>query len=278
MSARTNPFSTASRNTPDAGLAFDSLADTYDEAFTETKIGSAQRQAVWRVLSHCFKTGDSLLEMNCGTGIDAVFLAKRGLTVMACDASSQMIAIADRHSRMDGSRLPVVFCHLPTENLDQLEPSVSFDGAFSNFSGMNCVEDLASVAASLATLLRPQAQLVLCCSTRYCLIETVYYLLRGQPRKALRRWSGLSIVHLGTGNFPVYYPTLRRIQRQFSPYFKLCAYKGIGVAIPPSYLNTWIERRPRFFRMLCRLEPVLARLPLLRVTGDHMLLRFEKVS
>lgn len=263
---------------PDAGLAFDSLAPTYDRAFTNTLIGRTQRQAVWRVLVQHFKAGDSVLELNCGTGVDAIFLAKRGANVFACDASSQMIAVADRQSQTEDESLAVVFCHLPTENIHQLQPASRFDGAFSNFSGINCVEDLSHTAAALSNLLQPGAQLILCCSTRYCLIETAYYLLRGQPRKALRRWSGRSSVSMAGKQFTVYYPSLRSLRKQFAPYFRLVAYQGIGVAVPPSYLNAGMERHPRLFRMLCWLEPILANLPLLRVTGDHLLLRLERVS
>ena len=38
-----------------AGRAFDSLAAKYDEIFTESHIGRAQRDAVWRVLAKTFQ-------------------------------------------------------------------------------------------------------------------------------------------------------------------------------------------------------------------------------
>ena len=261
-----------------AGVAFDSLAATYDRDFTDTLIGLAQRKSFWKVLGRTFKTGDSILELNCGTGVDAVFLAKRGVSVFACDASSQMIAAAEQRTDREVSYLPVVFCHLPTERIHQLSPAAPFDGCFSNFSGINCIADLPALAASLSALLKPGAQLILCCSTRYCLLETAYYLLRGQRRKALRRWAGHGTAELGRARFPIYYPTLRELRRRFAPHFKLRAYGGMGVAVPPSYLNAWASRHPILFRLLTTLEPALASLPLLRVTGDHMLLRFEKAS
>ena len=37
-----------------AGLAFDSLAEPYDELFTDSLIGRAQRDAVWNVASRTF--------------------------------------------------------------------------------------------------------------------------------------------------------------------------------------------------------------------------------
>ena len=75
-------------------LAFDSLAGKYDELFTRSLIGRAQRGAVWDVLLDIFEPGSHILELNCGTGEDALFLARHDCSVVACDASGQMIQTA----------------------------------------------------------------------------------------------------------------------------------------------------------------------------------------
>ncbi len=77
---------------------FDALAERYDDTFTMSKIGQAQRASVWKELERAFHLGDRVLEVGCGTGVDACFLAQRGVTVFACDASSQMIAVAQRRA------------------------------------------------------------------------------------------------------------------------------------------------------------------------------------
>ena len=71
-----------------AGRAFDALAERYDGMFTNSLIGRAQRDAVWSMAIRTFKCGDRILELNCGTGEDALFLAHHGITVLACDASA----------------------------------------------------------------------------------------------------------------------------------------------------------------------------------------------
>ena len=57
-------------------LAFDSLAAKYDDLFTRSMIGRAQRGAVWDALIDTFEPGSHILELNCGTGEDALFLAR----------------------------------------------------------------------------------------------------------------------------------------------------------------------------------------------------------
>ena len=260
-----------------AGAAFDQLAAEYDQIFTESIVGRAQRDAVWNVLANTFKVNDNILELNCGTGEDAVFLAGRGVSVFACDASQQMIAKAEQRLSHKSPPLPVVFCHLQTERISELRPALQFDGVFSNFSGLNCIEDLGAIASSLSDLVNEHSLLLLCFSTRFCLIEILYYLIRGEWHTAFRRCAGRTTVTLGNLQLPVYYPTLRQIRRYFAPQFKLRSYTGIGVAVPPSYCENWARRHPNTFHLLCRLERVFAIIPVLRVTGDHVLLCFEKV-
>jgi ubiquinone/menaquinone biosynthesis C-methylase UbiE len=260
-----------------AGAAFNGIAQDYDQIFTDSLIGRAQRDAVWKVLARTFRTNDRILELNCGTGEDAMFLAGNGISVFALDASRQMIVRAEQRLQHSSAQIPVVFYELPTERIGELHPETQYDGAFSNFSGLNCIADLGTVAASLAGLVKPDGRLVLCLSTRFCLIEILYYLALGQWRKALRRCKGYAEVTLDGVQFTVYYPTIRRICRSFAPYFRLYSCTGIGVAVPPSYLETWARQHPRLFLLLRRLEERLATLPILRSTGDHVLLRFERV-
>lgn len=261
-----------------AGAVFDRLAPSYDQDFTESLIGRAQRNAVWKVLLKTFRQGDTILELNCGTGEDALFLASHGISVFACDASQQMIACAEARLTHRTPLPPAVFCHLPTERIQELDLAQPFDGVFSNFSGLNCIEDLAPVAAALSRLVKQGDPLLLCFSTRICLVEIAYYLSRGQWNKAFRRCRGRSRATLHGASLPVFYPTLRDIRRSFAPHFRLRARRGVGVAIPPSYLEPLARRHPRLLRTLCRLESVLSILPVFRSTGDHILLSFEKVT
>ncbi|HET7841684.1 MAG TPA: methyltransferase domain-containing protein, partial [Terriglobia bacterium] len=83
--------------------AFDALAESYDDAFTNTLIGRAQRACVWGEIDRHFKPAQTILEINCGTGVDALHLAERGVRVVACDASPGMIAAARRRLAETGS-------------------------------------------------------------------------------------------------------------------------------------------------------------------------------
>src|ERR1700688_4355612 len=86
-----------------AATAFDGVADSYDEVFTYSTIGRAQRRTVWDKLLVAFPPGRHILELNCGTGEDARYLVQRGRSVVACDASRSMIQVAKRFSPLGDS-------------------------------------------------------------------------------------------------------------------------------------------------------------------------------
>jgi SAM-dependent methyltransferase len=258
--------------------AFDSLAARYDDLFTRSMVGRAQRRAVWRAIIDTFEPGSHVLELNCGTGEDALFLARLGLSVDAYDASERMIELARQRMQSEAPDAPIQFELLRTEHLWKLQPERLFDGAFSNFSGLNCVADLNLTARDLASLVPIDAPVLICVSTRFCLSEMVWFLLHGQVRKAFRRCSGIASVKVGEFTVKVHYPTLRAIKRMFSPYFFVRSCTGIGVAVPPSYLEPVVRKYGRVFRLLRRIDKHIARLPWFRTIGDHMLIHFERVE
>jgi ubiquinone/menaquinone biosynthesis C-methylase UbiE len=269
------PISAAQSQAP---FLFDQMAKEYDESFTRSKIGRAQRNAVWNVFTKVFRKGSHLLELNCGTGEDALFLARNGMSITACDGSERMIEVATSRHQNEAFNAPIQFNLLPIERLRELRSSAVFDGAFSNFSGLNCVADLEQTAGDLATLLPPDAPLLICLSTRFCVWEILWYTLHGQFSKAFRRCSGHATAKSGELTIEVYYPTVRKLQRLFSPFFVLRSFTGVGVTVPPTYVERWIRNHPRLLNRLRTIDAVISSLPGFRALGDHMLLHFERVQ
>jgi len=257
---------------------FDAIADRYDEIFTTSSIGQAQRAAVWKELERTFHCGDRVLEIGCGTGVDACFLAERGVTVVACDSSSRMIEVAGRRVRDTRKNTFVQAQVMAAEEIGSLESGGPFDGAFSNFGALNCVEDLGTLARNLARLLRPGATALVCLMGPCCLWEVGWYLSQGNPRKAIRRLHRGGVTAKLANGVPVHvhYPSVQSLTRIFAPEFRLKSFKGIGVAVPPSYVEPWVRRFPRMLQLGVRVDSILGRCPGVRELADHILLRFER--
>jgi SAM-dependent methyltransferase len=261
---------------------FDAVADRYDETFTASKIGQAQRTSVWKELEKVFRPKDRVLELGCGTGVDARFLALRGITVFACDSSPLMIAAAQRNIEelTSPGEGPVHLGVLRIEEISSLRKQGLFDGVFSNFGALNCIEDLRSLAIDLATLVKPGSPLVLCLMGPCCVWEIAWYLAERKPRKAFRRLrrGGVSTQLADGAIVHVHYPTVRWLKRAFFPEFRLKSMKGIGVLVPPSYGERWAARFPRLFDICLRADSVLGSCPGIRILADHILLKFERVE
>jgi SAM-dependent methyltransferase len=175
--------------------------------------------------------------------MDAIHLAARGIQVVACDISPKMIQLARERVTEDlASR--VDFRVLPTENLQTLETEGPFDGAFSNFSGLNCVEDLSSAARNLARLLKPGAWLLACIMGHFVPWEIVWFLAHGRPERAFARaWDKGELLDMG--GLKIQRPSVLEMARLLAPEFELRSRHGVGIAVPPSYMEHWARRYPQ---------------------------------
>src|SRR6478752_1467437 len=140
--------------------AFDSMAEGYDAEFTASMLGRVLRPMVWERFAACFAPGSSLLELGCGTGEDAIHLARAGRRVLATDASPRMVDCARRKAEAAGVADRLRFQVASMESLSEVLGNEVFDGVYSNFGAVNCAPDLAALAGSLAARLAPNASLV----------------------------------------------------------------------------------------------------------------------
>ena len=264
-----------------SGDPFDDLAAEYDRRFTHTELGRRYRGAVWRWLDRAFHRGDRVLELNCGTGEDAVHLARKGVLVHATDRSQAMLDETRRKVSEAGvgglvtlERVSLTADATPrVPTLDRYMPEAVFDGAVSSFGGLNLVADVGPVATGLARILRPGARVVLSVMGPLVPWEWGWYLARLRPRDAFRR--------VRSGGAPwrgrrVFYPSVAALRRAFGSKFECRGVGAIGVFLPPPYASAWAARHPA---LVARLDAVERRCerwwPLSRL-ADHYIMEFER--
>lgn len=259
--------------------AFDAVAQRYDEQFTDSRLGRLLRRRVWRILGDQFGAGSHILEIACGTGEDAVWLAQQGVTVTACDGSGAMV----RAAREKASRAGVAHAvRVTQQSLQSLASDAAsdldgpFDGALSNFGGLNTIGDWREVGSSLARLLRPGARAVLVPMGPFCPWEFVWYAGHGQLSEALRRRRQPAKARIGAHVIPIWYPSVRRLRDDLKPWFRLLQVQSLGLWLPPSYLSHLVDRFPRAFSALERLEQATAVLS--GGWGDHYIAVFARTA
>jgi len=258
--------------------ARDALAKDYDQILPDSLLGRAQQESVWRELDRCFSPGDRVFEVDCSTGVDAAHLAERGVTVLACEGSPRMLEVARRRIESAQLRPRVSLFCLMAHEISHLHDQGPFDGAFWNWGGLNCVEDIAGAGRNLAVLLKPGARAVLCMAGTCVAWEVMVNLRHLKFREAFHRLGPGPYYGRLVDNFfvPCWYPSVRTIQRALRPVLRLIRWRGVGVAVPPVFLERHAKRHPRALNLLVKIDPWLGRTLLIRALADHILLTFER--
>lgn len=261
--------------------AFDAFAPAYDVEFTDTALGRLLRGRVWGVLAEQLRPGQRVIEIACGTGEDAVWLAQRGVWVTATDGSPQMLQAAKRKAEAAGVSERVAFLLLDiaaSENgdsmLDGEAVNAPFDGALSDFGGLNVIDNWRPLAQRLAELVRPGGWVILVPMGPVCPWEIAWHLAHLDLQTAFRRFYGPADALIGAAHIPVFYPSAGRLSQDFAPWFRIEEVQSLGFWLPPSYLSHLVDRFPTLFARLTRLESRTARLT--RGLGDHYILRLRR--
>lgn len=255
--------------------AFDALAPSYDTDFTSSLIARYLREQVHdRLLQH-FHAGDHVLELGCGTGEDARFLAQQGVRVTATDSSEAMLAAA-RAKLADNPLVQVERLDLQGLSASSYQPSV-FAGVFSNFGAVNCLSEWRTLAAWLNECIQPGGIVGLGVMSPLCLWEPLWHGLHGNLATATRRWKRQGATFNTNGSpITIHYPTIRRLQRDFSEWFTCTAVRPLGVFLPPSDVYGAIEKRPRLLGMLMGLEQHFGHWTVLAPFADHYWIEFKR--
>jgi ubiquinone/menaquinone biosynthesis C-methylase UbiE len=258
---------------------FDAAAPAYDETFTERLPGRWFRDTVWSSVKPAFQKGDHVLDLGCGTGEDAVWLAGQGVRVTAVDVSERMLRAALDKAEKAGVSESIRFLQKDLSALseDTTGLSPSYDGVLSNFGALNCVEDLKALAETLSGRIRPGGQAFLVLMGPVCPWEIAWFLSRGRFKKAFRRFSSDTAAHVGKGEtIRVRYPSVRRVRLDFSPFFRSVRSLGIGVLVPPPYLGGVVEKAPGFFKRMWALESRLGAFFPCTWLNDHYLIILKR--
>ena len=257
---------------------FDALARDYDSRFSQSRTARWLRDQIHARLAVHFPAGSRVLELGCGTGEDALRLARRSVQVVATDASEAMLDITaakTKHepnvtvARLDLRRLP----DPPAPPLDG-----RFDGAFASFGPLNCLDDWRPLAGWLAARVRPGGLVALGMMSRFCLWEVGWHGAHGDFKTATRRLGGSAAFDAGGDCAMVSYPTVARLTRDFAPWFERFAVRPLGLALPTSDAYGAIERQPRLYRALLSVEQRVRGIGVLAEFADHYWIEFRRTN
>lgn len=265
--------------------AFDHIAKEYDDDFTNSLVGMAQRKLVWNHLEKFLKNQPNIkvLELNCGTGEDAKWMAERGANVLATDISSQMVKMSQLKMVANGLGEKVVCKQMDLNNIDTVIGMEKFDIIFSNFGGLNCVDPKKFdelLQYQLPSLLNKNGQVIFVVMPTFCLWESVYHTLVFKKKNIFRRFSDKPLeASIGNGEtIQTWYYSPNWIKKHLPGNIELQSVKPIGFFVPPSYLNSFFSKRKSFFNLLQSMENKVSNFSFLASASDHYLIHLQKTE
>lgn len=254
--------------------SFDKAAPLYDQSFTHTPIGRAQRKRIWNYMDIVMpKQSAHIFELNCGTGEDALHFATMGHKVLATDISSNMLDAAKTKSNAAG------ITQIDFQKMDLLEPKLlseeKFDVIFSNFGGLNCMgpNSLTKLLSFLDTHLHPGGSLVFIIMPKSSFVESLYKKSKQKHEEIKKRKNGEALmVNVDGENVKTWFYDPSDIQALDT--WSLAAKRPTGFL--PSYFNSLQDSRPILFKWVSFLDKIIPKLSIFSKYGDHYLIHFIK--
>jgi ubiquinone/menaquinone biosynthesis C-methylase UbiE len=256
--------------------AFTMQSVVFDTIYNANPIIQYKRQRVRRAVLQTLKPGAVILELNAGTGEDAIWFARRGYHVHATDISDGMlIQLAKKMESDQIKNISIEKCSY--NNLDALVNKGPYDHIFSNFGGLNCTGEVGKVLKGFSSLLRPGGTITLVIMPPFCLWETLQ-VFRGRFRDASRRFfskHGRKAIVEGK-EFTCWYYKPSLIKRVLEKEFNCIGLEGLCSLVPPSYMENFPIKFPNLFSFLKEMETRFISTWPVRNMGDYYIISLRK--
>ena len=260
-----------------AAIAFNGQSLIFDQIYSDDIVINYKRSRVREHLLKYLKAESKILELNAGTGEDAIFLAKLGHSVHATDISSGMLEKLEEKvlsHRLADSVTSELCSYTQLDNLKNKGP---FDCIFSNFAGLNCTGDLDVVLSSFGNLLNPGGIVVLVILPAFCMWESLL-LFKGKFKTATRRLfsAGGRRANIDGASFTCWYYSPDYVVRNLKGKFETTEIEGLCTFVPPSYIEKFPVKHPKLYSFLCRVENRLKTKWPWRNIGDYYIISLRR--
>jgi ubiquinone/menaquinone biosynthesis C-methylase UbiE len=257
--------------------AFNAQSAVFDEQYSGNRIIQYKRNRVRNLLTKYLKLDSRILELNAGTGEDAIFLARQGHHVHATDISAGMqFKLKEKLTglRLRGS-VSQELCSFTA--LSAIKNKGPYDCIFSNFAGLNCTDQLDRVLSEFDGLLNPGGIALLVILPKFCLWETLM-VFKGKFKTATRRFfsSNGRKANIDGAFFTCWYYSPGFVKRALGEKFKLLNIEGLCTLVPPSYIENFPDKYPRAYAYLCGVENHLKSHWPWKYIGDYYIISFMK--
>ena len=258
-----------------AAEAFSRQSGIFDSLYSADAIIQYKRKRVREHVERFLSPNSNILELNAGTGEDAIYFAGKGHHVHATDISEGMQERLKEKVSQAGMNEFISNEICSFTDLQHLQQRGPYDLIFSNFAGLNCTGRLDEVLKELPSLLRPGGLVTLVILPKFCLWETMLF-FKGKFKTATRRFFSRNGVrsHVEGAYFKCWYYNPSYITSRLD--LELVSIEGLCTVVPPSYMHNFAQKHPRLFKYLTNKEDKLRSSWPWKFVGDYYILTMRK--
>jgi ubiquinone/menaquinone biosynthesis C-methylase UbiE len=235
-------------------VPFDHIA-SFDSLFAKSVIGQLQRKQVWKYLQRITPElkGMEILELNCGSNEDTMLFSEKGVNLVATDISEETLKLTTVRANQFSMQNRISAQYLDPESFDETIFDKKFDLIFANFGGLNCLhpEAVKRLFHNLPSILAPGGRFVAVVTPKFCLWESLYFLIRFKFRQAFRRnTSHETTIQFGGATFKTWYYNPAQITKWSTDHFRMVRKMPVGFSTPPVALESrFHSKQPLLFKL-----------------------------
>lgn len=254
--------------------SFSALYREYEQLSRESDIDIARRGLIRNIVERRLKPNSSLLELNAGSGIDALYFAQKGHEVLATDIAHGSAAFL-KQKIAGNNQLHLRFQLCNFEHLNEIDGT--FDHVFSNFGGLNCTNNLRRVFGQFTRLVKPGGYATLVIMPKWYPWEWLTA-LKGDKNAFRRFRKGGGLARIGDESVRIHYHSPATVAAAFPKSFEHVETINIGTFYPSAHFR-FLDKFPRIMRALVAFDSKINRLGSMpKGIGDYFVIVFKKTA
>jgi len=261
-------------------VPFDHIDVKTDTSLTPYAIGQFQRKVVWDYLSQVAPSldGFEILELNVGSGDDALLFGEKDFNIVATDISEVTHKVTIQKNSAISFQGTISSQYLDLEGINETVFHKKFDLVFSNFGGINSMspEVAQKLFQRIPAILKPGGRVIALAMSRFCLWESLYFLHRMEFKKIFRRWTNDGVKgYLNNQSQRMWFYSPAQVKAWTKNTFKVKRVVPVGMALPPLSLEGLFTSRKKLLLRLNALEKRLKNFSLCSGVSDNFLIDLQ---
>ena len=255
---------------------FSKIAKEYEDLEQKSTLIQYKRKQIRGHLLSRLQDESSILEINCGSGLDALYFAKKGHKVLATDIAEGMLKEVDTKILANNLQGTLSMKKLSFADLSQLEQN-KFDCLYSSFGGLNCVDSslLNKVLQDAGSIIRHGGIITLVIMPKITMYEW-HNIFKGKKSAFRRLKKGGVMANVEGEKVRTFYHSARHVSKLLNKNFEEIRVENIFTIGPSGSSYNFPVNHRRVFSLLTKFDNFCNKTSFLKGFGDYYIISAKR--